>query len=65
MLERFIDLKIDQAYAKLRVILIDRGGKIVFEEQPKRISIKHGSLNGVTPKGAKKVITYDFITQAS
>ena len=58
MLERSVDLEIEEAYSELKTILLERGCKIVSEEPPKHVSIEHGSLRGVSPKSAKKVVSY-------
>ena len=59
MLERSVSLEIEKAYSKLKTILLQKGSKVVSEEPPKQISIEHGSLRGVTPKSAKKLVKYD------
>ena len=60
MLERSASLGVEKAYSELRTILLEKGSKIVSEDPPKHISIEHGSLRGVTPKSAKKVVKYDI-----
>jgi hypothetical protein len=63
--ERFIGLNIEKGYSELRTILLEKGGRIISEEPPKLISIQHGSLRGVSPKGAKKVVSYKFYPNKS
>ncbi len=63
--ERSVTLEIEKAYSEMRTILLERGCKIVAEEPPKHISIKHGSLRGVSPKSAKKVVSYQFSPEES
>jgi len=58
LLERSVDLEIEKAYSKLRTILLERGCRIVSEEPPKQVSIEHGSLRGVSPRSAKKVVSF-------
>jgi hypothetical protein len=58
LLERSVDLEIEKAYSELKTILLDRGCKIVSEEPPTHVSIKQGSLRGVSPRSAKKVVSY-------
>jgi hypothetical protein len=58
LLERSISLEIEKTYTKLKTILLERGCKILSEEPPKRISVKHGSLRGVSSQRAKKVVSY-------
>ena len=65
MLERAIGLEIEKGYSELRTILLEKGSRIVTEEPPKHISIQHGSLRGVSPKGAKKVVYYQFFPHKS
>ena len=60
LLERSVGLETEKAYSELRGILLEKGCKIVSEEPPKRVSIEHGSLRGVSPKSAKKVVSYEF-----
>ena len=65
MLERSIGLEIEKGYSELRTILLEKGGRIVAEEPPKIISIQYGSLRGVSPKGAKKIVNYQFFPHNS
>ena len=65
MLERSIDLEIEKGYSELRTILLEKGGRIVSEEPPKHVSIQHGSLRGISPKGAKKIVNYQFFPHNS
>ena len=58
LLERSVDLDIQKAYSELRTILLEKGCKIVSEKTPTYISIEQGSLRGVLPKSAKKVVSY-------
>ena len=54
MLQRTVNLKIEEVYPKLKAVLIEKGYKVITEEPPKQISLKQGSLWGVLPKTAKK-----------
>jgi hypothetical protein len=65
LLERSIGLEIEKGYLELRSILLEKGGRIVSEDPPKHISIQHGSLRGVSPKGAKKVVSYQLFPHKS
>jgi hypothetical protein len=51
-------LESDKTYAELKVLLLKRGCTLLAEEPPVLISVKQGSLWGVSPKTAKKVVTY-------
>jgi hypothetical protein len=58
LLKRSIALEIEKAYSELKIILIERGSKIISEAPPEHISIRHGSLRGVSPKSAKKTVNF-------
>ncbi len=60
MIEKTVSLEINDAYKLLKNILVQKSSKIILEERLKNISVVHGSLNGVAPKSAKKVVRYDF-----
>jgi len=51
-------LEIEKAHAELKALLLKRGCRIIAEEPPALISVKQGSLWGISPKTAKKVVTY-------
>ncbi len=57
MPEATVNLKVDEAYAKLKAALVERGGVVVSEDQPKQLVVKQGSLWGISPRTAKKTIT--------
>jgi hypothetical protein len=58
LLERTVGLEIKKAYAELKALLLEKGCRITAEEPPLLISVKQGSLWGISPKTAKKVVTY-------
>ena len=58
MPERTVGLEVEKAYAKVKALLLEKGCTIVAEEPTSHISIKHGSLRGVSPKSAKKEVSY-------
>jgi hypothetical protein len=60
LLKRSITLEIEKTYSKLKTILIERGSKIISEAPPGHISIQHGSLRGVYPKSAKKMVNFNM-----
>jgi len=60
MLERTINLKIDETYQKLKAAFEDKRCKIIFEEPPNQIRFRQGSLWGIAPQTAKKIITATF-----
>jgi hypothetical protein len=57
LLERTLDLKIDETYPKLKAAYLDKGCKIISEEPPNQICFKQGSLWGIAPQTAKKTIS--------
>ncbi len=56
MLERKVDLKIEEAYTKLKAALAEKCCRVLSEESPKQICFRQGSLWGVSPKTAKKIV---------
>ena len=58
MLERTVGLENEKAYEKLKALLLEKGCRIVEEEPPTLVSMKQGSLWGVSPRTAKKTVTY-------
>jgi len=53
-----VSLGINEAYADLKALLLKRGCRIVAEEPPTFISVRQGSLWGISPRTAKKVVSY-------
>ena len=60
-----MNLEIREAYENLKAALLQEGGKIVAMEPRTSISVKQGSLWGVSPRTAKKVVSYRFSSEAS
>jgi hypothetical protein len=60
--ERTVSLKIEEVYTNLRATLLENGCKVLSEQSPKQISVKHGSLWGITPKTAKKTLNINLET---
>jgi hypothetical protein len=60
LLERTVSLEIDKAYAALKEAFLKKGFKIISEEQPKKILARQGSLWGMSPLTAKKLVEVDF-----
>ena len=58
MFERNVGLEIEKAHADLKALLLRKGCKVVVEEPPTFISVKQGSLWGISPRTAKKVVSY-------
>jgi len=57
---RTFNLPPEDAYSKVNAILAQQRAKVVSEEAPKRICVKHGSIWGATPKSAKKTMELTF-----
>jgi hypothetical protein len=53
-----VSLETNEAYADLKALLLRKGCKVVAEEPPKFISVKQGSLWGISPRTAKKEVSY-------
>jgi len=60
LLERTINLTIEDAYPKLKAALVEKGCRIVSEEEQRQICFNQGSLWGVLPKTAKKTFNVTF-----
>jgi hypothetical protein len=60
LFKRTAILGINEAYANLKALLLKRGCRIIAEEPPTFISVKQGSLWGISPRTAKKVVSYSF-----
>jgi hypothetical protein len=60
LLERTVCLEIGKAHAELKALLLRKGCKILAEESPTLITVKQGSLWGISPQTAKKVMTYQL-----
>ncbi|MBN1357829.1 hypothetical protein JW988_03575 [Candidatus Bathyarchaeota archaeon] len=58
MVERNVGLEIEKAYAELKAVLLEKNCMINAEEAPVRISVRQGSLWGVSPVTAKKNVNY-------
>jgi hypothetical protein len=58
LFEKVVGLKIEKVYAGLRDFLLKRNCKIMSEEPPFSISVKQGSIWGISPKSAKKIASY-------
>jgi len=58
LVERTVDLEIEKAYADLKALLLAKGCRIVAEEAPTLIAVRQGSLWGVSPRTAKKIVNY-------
>jgi hypothetical protein len=57
LLERTVSLEIEKAHAELKALLLEKNCRIIAEEAPVLISVKQGSLWGISPRTAKKTVT--------
>lgn len=65
MSTRNVSTEIKSSYSELKGILLDKGCKIISEESPTHIIVSHGSLRGVSPRNAKKVVDYRILPHNS
>lgn len=56
---------IEKLYLKLKEALLEDNCKIIIEQPPTFISVRQGSLSGITPKTAKKKISYHLTATQS
>ena len=54
LVERTVGLDVEKAYAALKAQLLEKNCKVTAEEAPTLISVKQGSLWGISPATAKK-----------
>jgi hypothetical protein len=60
LLERTVNLNIEEVYPKLKALLVEKGCRVHSEERLKQICFKQGSLWGISPKTAKKTVEVNF-----
>jgi hypothetical protein len=58
--ERKTSQSIEQAYTRLKEILLESNCKINAEEPPNYIRVTQGSLMGILPMNAKKVVSFNL-----
>ena len=58
MFEKVVGLEIEKVYTELKDYLLKSNCKILSEEPPIFISVKHGSIWSVSPRNAKKTVNY-------
>ena len=58
MFEKVVGLEIEKVYSGLKDFLLKSDCKIISEEPPIFISVKQGSIWGVSPRSAKKIVSY-------
>ena len=60
MVERTVSVEVEKAYAGLKSSLLEKKCKITAEEPPTLISVRQGSLWGISPATAKKNVNYQL-----
>ena len=58
MLTRNVSTEVESTYSKLKGVLLGKDCEIVSEESPNHVIVRHGSLRGVSPRNAKKLVDY-------
>jgi len=62
LVERTVGLEVEKAYAELKALLLEKNCRIIAEEAPGLISVRQGSLWGISPLTAKKVVNYRLVS---
>ncbi len=62
LVERTVGLEVDETYGELKAVLVEKNCQIITEEAPVRISVRQGSLWGISPATAKKNVEYSLST---
>lgn len=65
LFERKFSQSIEQTYSGLEKTLVDSNCKIIAKEPPHCIRVTQGSLFGVSPMSAKKVVSFDVCAEGS
>lgn len=60
MLERVFDLTVQETYKKIRTALAEAKCSNIIEDPPKQIVAMQGSLWGISPQTAKKIVKIDL-----
>jgi hypothetical protein len=60
LIQKTVNLKIDAAFVELKAELFNRNYKLVSEAQPNQLVVKQGSVWGLSPTSAQKVMTYNL-----
>ena len=58
LVERTVSVGIEEACAGLKAVFLEENCSMITEEAPVHISVKQGSLWGLSPVTAKKVVDY-------
>jgi hypothetical protein len=65
LVEQTFPVTNEKAYAKLKAILLENGCRVVAEEPSTFLEVRQGSLWGISPRAAKKVISCRFVPMDS
>ena len=65
MFESTTSQPIEQAYIRLKKILLDSNCKLIAEKPPNYICVTQGSLRGILPMSAKKVVSFYLSSEGS
>jgi len=65
MLESTTSCPIEQTYIILKKILLNSNCKIISENPSQHICVSQGSLRGILPMSAKKVVTFNLFNKGS
>ncbi len=60
MTEQIINMEKDKAFLKIKEELVKRSCTVISEELSKQIAAKQGSLWGMSPKTAQKIMMFNF-----
>jgi hypothetical protein len=56
--ERNVSTEVGSTYSELKGVLLGKRCELVSEEPPNHILVRQGSLSGVSPRNAKKLVDY-------
>ena len=65
MFDRKISQSIEQTYTSLEKTLVDNNCKINSKDPPRYIQVTQGSLMGISPLSAKKVVSFSLFADGS
>jgi hypothetical protein len=63
--ERIVNLKTNEIYSKMKQFFLDKNYQIIVDNPLTNLSIKQGSIWGILPRTAKKIINYSFSSTQS
>lgn len=65
MAERITASSIEKTFARLKQVLDESNCELVVEEVPNYLRVMHGSLMGISPVSAKKVVAFYLSSEGS